>query len=470
MYIRRFLNALFLLAAFVAGAQSSELPMYNHYYIEPYFYNPAYMANKEHAELNLIYRQQWAGIEGAPVFSQLSFIYPISKKLATGLNVYNNKRGLLTTTSAQASLSYAVELGDDSFLSFGMSGGVGRTSINLDEISNISDPALSNALDKSLFVEGQAGISFQLRRLNIGVSLPRLFKQDNISSEAFQKLAFNAFNTTISSISYKFELNHLISIQPLLLYRKEVSKKGEFEGYTTLYYKDVLWAGGIYRQDYGASAYLGLKINKTFQFGYSYEFGVKQVAEITNNTHEFRLGIKIGKQRISRHKEVLAQAESMEDHAVAEKPKKTEPVVTEEPEKKEPVAPVIEEPKKTEPVLIEEKKPEPVVEKELVKVPEQPAEEGVQVLPAHVNDNPNELKKGMYIIVGVFSELQNAQKYSTQLLYAGYTTQIGYNSGKKLHYVYVKAASNLEEAKEQRDNLRKLTRFQFKDTWILIVQ
>ena len=458
MQIRRLLNGFFLFAAFAVSAQSSELPTYNHYYIEPYFYNPAYMASKEHVELNLIYRQQWTGVDGAPVFSQLSLIYPISKKLATGLNVYNNKRGLLTTTSAQASLSYAIELGNESFLSFGMSGGVGRTSINLDEISNTSDPALSTALDKSLFIEGQAGINFKFHNLNIGVSLPRLFKQDNISSAAFQKIAFGAFNTTISSISYKFDLIPAISIQPMLLYRKQVDKKSEFEGYTTLYYKDLLWIGGIYRPDFGASAYVGLKINKSIQLGYSYEFGVKEVAEITNNTQEFRLGIKLGKQRISRHREALVKTTTI---APSDSLNIDDPIRNEESRKE------------IENIVVVEKKVEPLVEKEIVVVeqlPIKPNMDDIQVLPMQVNDNPKELKKGIYIIVGVFSEMHNAAKYSTQLLYAGYSTSIGFNSAKNLHYVYVMGASNLDEAKGQRDQLRKANRFQLNDTWILVIQ
>ncbi len=472
-----FLSVLFAMAVVAGYAQAPDLPTYNHYYVEPYFYNPAFMAAKDRAELNLIYRQQWAGLEGAPVFSQMSFIYPISRKLATGVNIYNNKRGLLTTTSAQASLSYAVGLGDEAFLSFGMSGGVGRTSINLDEAGNTNDPALSRALDKSFFAEGQAGFNLQIRRLSIGFSIPQLFRQNTISSESFQKIAFNAFNTTISSVSYKFDLGPDFRLQPLLLYRTmqyNTSRKAEFEGYGTLYYKDFLWVGGLYRPDYGASAYLGLQINKTFQFGYSYEFGTKQVAQLTNNTHEFRLGIKIGKQRVNRHKEIVSRPEEPQEPEVNEPVESEKEVIVKEEPKPEPEK---EEVKVVTPVEIqEEKKQEPVEPKEIVVVPDSksitpvPVHEDVQVLPAQVNDNPDELKKGTYLIVGVFSDSQNAIKYSTQMLYAGYKTNIGYNSVKKLHYVYILTENDLEVAKKQRDNLRKITRFQFKDTWILIVE
>lgn len=499
---------------FFAKTFSQSLPTYNHYYIHPYFFNPSYMASKNYTEASVIHRQQWVGIEGAPVFTQLSLIHPFSNKVATGLNLYNYKSGALatTTTSAQASFSYTLDINPDTYFSFGISGGAARNAIDTDAI-DISDPVFSGQLDKSFFLEGQVGLNFQFRKLNVGISLPQLFKRSLTSSKDLQKPEFNAFNSFVSSAGYRFEFSPDITFEPIVMYRREDQGNGKIIGFGTLYLKQVVWVGGAYKQDYGPSVHAGLQISDKIQLGYSYEFGSTTTAAINNKTHEFRIAVQFGKRKVNRQQSTRAAKEETEDDeetAQAEETKIEVPLVEEQPQPS-----VI-----TETSVPKNQQPEPVVtrtEKEEVKTTEkidrsltetetksvvisevsptitQPAPKEETIREARVQEKPptaiiekkpltervvkattsqraDELRKGVYVVVGVFGVSTNAKKHIEQLQLSGYSASMGYNSGTKLNYVYVHGGESLEAARERRDELRKIEKFQFPNAWVLVIE
>ncbi|MTI20834.1 type IX secretion system membrane protein PorP/SprF, partial [Fulvivirga sp. RKSG066] len=145
-------------------ASSQELPLYNHYFTYSYLYNPAAIANKEYTTVNLIYRQQWVGLDDAPEFIHAGLQTPLSENIALGLNFSNLEEGLFNSTTALLSTAYTVDFGFQKNLSFGLSVGSGRTSLDLDQIPDLSDPAINGALDENFYMEGQAGINLNLDR------------------------------------------------------------------------------------------------------------------------------------------------------------------------------------------------------------------------------------------------------------------------------------------------------------------
>lgn len=479
------------------------------------------MAAKNYTEASVIHRQQWVGIDDAPVFTQLSLIHPFSNKVATGLNLYNFRSGALanTATSAQASFSYTLDFNPDTYFSFGISAGVGRNSIDVSKI-DVSDPVFSGQLDKSFFLEGQVGVNFQFRKLNIGVSLPQLFKRSLTSSKDLQAVELDAFSAAVSSVGYRFGLGSDIAFEPLVMYRMDEASESKLGAFGTLYLKDLFWVGGSYKQDYGPSAYLGLQINEKIQLGYCYEFGSTTTAAINNKTHEFRIAVKFGKRRVNRQQSATkAEEEDVTEDALVEVPEeeKTEapldkqapdvvinetpvqeskptetvsqpPIVKEEqPKQEEKISPSTVETKT--PTVIEKEIPAPAVMKTDPRPVSQSTKENAEeskpvdrivvenkkplverVVKATKSARRDELSRGVYVIVGVFGVSTNAKKYIEQLRADGYEGNMGYNSGTKLNYVYVHGGESLEEARLRRDELRNIEKFQFRDAWILTIE
>jgi type IX secretion system PorP/SprF family membrane protein len=275
---------------------SQDLPIYNNYYYNPFFYNPSYSNSKQRAELSLLYRQQWTGINGAPKFSFLTLTAPLSQKMGIGLNIYNTVRGVITTTSAQASLSYKVMFTQQTYLSFGLSGGAGRNSLDVNQV-DATDPTIARLLSSSFFLEGQAGLNFKHKNLNIAISMPEIFDRSTTDANSLQKVGISPLNTTVVSAGYKFQISPTISIQPLVL-SKITTNTTQWVGYGIAYYKDFLWLGGLYRQNYGAAAILGFNINQALHFGYSYEFATSAVqnSQLAFNTHEIQVSLRFGQE------------------------------------------------------------------------------------------------------------------------------------------------------------------------------
>jgi type IX secretion system PorP/SprF family membrane protein len=500
---------LLLLVVITGKLFGQGVPNYNHYYIHPSFYNPSYLAAKNYTEVNIIHRQQWAGFEGAPVFSHLSLIVPFSNKVATGLNLYNNTGGILTTTSAQASFSYTLDFNPSTYFSFGLSAGVGRNAIDVNRIDDLSDPVFTGALDKSFFIEGQFGVNFQFRKLNLGVALPQLVKRSVLSNEDLQNVKFDAFSTTVSSASYRFDLSPDFSIEPLVMFKTDEVSSGQFAGYGTLYLKQIFWIGGGYHQDNGGSAYAGFKVKENIQIGYSYEFGSVAVPQVNNNSHEFRLAIKFGKRKVDRSNAGRTKNEEPEAEVVAENTEESpveklpaeevaaptnveQPVTkTEVPQKieqpvaktetpvpvQQPAAPIITpEPERIAETTKQPTKPaNPVEEKQPIAKPlpeekKKPVEDVVRVVKHTPSGRADELGKGVYVIVGVFGVPDNAKKYVQQLKAEGYEGIIGYNSNTKLNYVHLYGGDSLDEARNHRNELRAINKFQFPNAWVLKIE
>jgi type IX secretion system PorP/SprF family membrane protein len=79
-----------------------------------------------------------------------------------------------------------------------------------------------------------------------------------------------------------------------------------------------------------------------------------------------------------------------------------------------------------------------------------------------------ELKTGEYVIGGVFKTSSTADRYADGLKKLGFKADYGYLSEKNLWYVYIVISKNINTAKAERDNFRKMKIF--RDAWLLTVE
>jgi type IX secretion system PorP/SprF family membrane protein len=79
-----------------------------------------------------------------------------------------------------------------------------------------------------------------------------------------------------------------------------------------------------------------------------------------------------------------------------------------------------------------------------------------------------ELKVGDYVIAAVFKTSSNADRYADGLKKLGFRADYGYLTEKNLWYVYIVQSKNINTAKAERDNFRKMKIF--RDAWLLTVQ
>lgn len=448
-----------------------QYPYYSQYFLNPYLYNPATIGNSGYTELNFNYRKQWLGISDAPTTQSFNLQIPGNKSLSYGLNFYNDKTVLLSSSALTLGLAYQATLGDDHFLKFGLSSGVGFNNFDLANVDNPEDPALKGVLDQTTFLSGQFGAFYQYKNLKLGFSLPQLYKYSAIDTSSFQKITIDQLDNYILTASYHLNMGAGgLSVEPYVMYRKSEALPSIIEGGAIMDYKDIFWLGGSYRKDYGGTGFVGFNIKKNLSFSYAYEFAGGQNMSFGNGSHEVNFKFRFGKNKhkkaaptmlaqsskpseqlapvvVNESKPFSAYKKPVEEESVSESFKKEIDKV-EEVAKPEPVSPAVhEEVEESKPVI--EEAPEPIEKEET---------------DPNINKPKPEFSPGYYIVLGAFEIYENAVDYTDHLNQKGIKAKYGYVSGRGLYYVYNLKFDNEAQAKSISNNFRKVD--EFKDAWV----
>jgi type IX secretion system PorP/SprF family membrane protein len=475
------------------GAFAQQTLFYNHYYINPFLYNPSYIAPSGYTELYLNYRKQWSGISGAPTTGTLNFHVPLSYKAGVAISASQDEAGLLNTTTGLLSFSYQIYLGkkitDIHKISFGLSAGVTNSRIKADEVNEIDldDPVIGKNTSS---LDGQFGLHYQYNNFRLGVALPHIFETRVVSDDSFNEAGISQLNSIISTVSYEFKFGTRFSFEPMFTYRTFETLDPQFEGLASFKIQNVGWIGGSYRQDYGAAGFLGLNIKDKYKVAYAYEFATEQSDKIGNGTHEIQLILRLGKKQFARPQAVHKTTTPPVTHQTPPVEEKVEqktidPVEDTEPEEME-NAPE----RKTEAPVSLQKTAEPVSETPRVTLPEtkvaeqkqivqQPKTQPVTSEPVKTevakksevkNLDGGNLMPGHYVVVGAFQDAQNAKKYQNTLKKSGYPAKVSFHPDKGYFIVHMGNAGTIEEARELRDKYRQMSRYSFRDTWILNIE
>lgn len=434
--MRYFFNCLlaFLLWFCCASAHGQNYPVYNSFFVNPFLYNPA-EALTEYTQVYALHRQQWLGIDGAPVLSTLTFTTLMNESRAgIGGKISSYKRGLLNTTDFSLSYAYGIPLGQRNWLFLGLSGGAISNSIDMTKVTDPNDPALAGYAPNNL--QPAAGFGMLYRSgagLNIGISLPQLFPPTFNGNGSFTNTTVSPTDNVFFTIYYKRKVESKIvsrsqgglkrkvkteeAIAPLEMYfNYKYSKFGnsQFELLAKLNLSQNFWIGGSYRLPYGFTGNVGINIRR-FVLGYSYEPGNQPQDAFSTGTHEVIMGLKLGK-------------------------------------------------------LKKFKRAAPVLRSTLTKSPNEKHTARFQEStedPDQIKQTSEETKKKYFVVIKIFNDFTAADVYKRKLIADKFNAEIFYNPQDKKYYVHVLETLKAAEAHEEVRNLKTYTKL--KDARVMIV-
>jgi len=315
-------------------AISQAKPSYTQYVLNNYILNPAVTGIENYTDVKLSSRNQWTGINGAPVTSYFSIHAPIGKKdLRTsatsfavpgnnprgeqyweeytapaphhgiGMIALNDKAGYLNRWSVFASYAYHRPISVKTTLSAGFNAGM--TSVNLDRSKidfaslDPTDPAVgySNGELKKIKPEVGAGLWLYSSDYFIGLAVQNIvagkvnFGRNNDNATYYSP---NYFLTA----GYRFLLNDDLNLIPSAMVQYWQPQLFGIHANAKLQYQDKLWVGGSYRYGdliSGYSGMAGINVSNTFNVSYAYEVATSsRLRSYTNNTHEIMIGFILG--------------------------------------------------------------------------------------------------------------------------------------------------------------------------------
>ncbi|MFN0215690.1 MAG: type IX secretion system membrane protein PorP/SprF [Saprospiraceae bacterium] len=299
------------------GALAQQDPMFTNYHFNSLAFNPAYAGSNEHLTLNLSHRQQWLGLDGAPVTQALNAHSPLrNERVGIGFSLLNDKIGPGGTTDLAGSYAYRMQVGASKKLklSLGLQASMANWRGNFSEITveHSDDPSFSQNISRWLPNFG-AGAYLYGEKYYLGLSCPRLLEHDlrktNQDTEAlFAKNYRNIYLSGGAAIPLRddqlvFRPSFLLQSAGFLSNLKDRSSGQKIGAPTSVnlgaafLIRQLIWTGASYRTALSgksshdsANLWMAWSLRNGMRFGAAYDITLSKIRKASSNSFEIMLG------------------------------------------------------------------------------------------------------------------------------------------------------------------------------------
>lgn len=278
---------------------SQQLSMFSQYYWNDYVINPAFTGIKNTPRVQLGYRNQWSGFQGAPKTYTVGGHTGFEKQKMGlgGMFFMDDQGGAIRQNGVMINYSYQLKLNQNSGLSFGVSGILNQYSFNGSGISNINPDATLQTNVTQLAPDMNFGIVYNLNnKLFIGLAANQLV-QSRLNKFGSSTLAISE-NQLIRhynlSASYLAKLNKDFDLEPYALLRTTFIKAPQAEIGGKVTYKKYVFGGLTYRTNESVIGLVGMNY-QNFMLAYSYDFTLTAIRSYSSGSHELLLAYQFKK-------------------------------------------------------------------------------------------------------------------------------------------------------------------------------
>ena len=300
---------LLLWCAVCGHLAAQQAPQYSLYLLNPYAANPAYAGLDNTLVVTGAYRQQWSGLQGAPVTQHINAhlpIYRISSGL--GLKVENDVIGAHRTTQALLSYSYQFSLGREAVLSIGVSGGYLQYALDGAKLRapegtyaepgtggtvfSHNDPRLSEGKIQASTPVGEVGVFLQTKRLELSAAVQPVFAPI-LRSTGSGDFALTPVRQYLIYGSYQIPVSDNLVVRPAFLMKTDIIET-QAEISVAAWWRENTFAGLSYR-GFSASArdavvlFGGLKLNEKTTLAYAFDIPLSPLQSANRGSHELLL-------------------------------------------------------------------------------------------------------------------------------------------------------------------------------------
>jgi type IX secretion system PorP/SprF family membrane protein len=254
--------------------------------------NPAYAGSRGAMSVNLSYRKQWARIDGAPQFQNITLHSPINskEKVAGGFMASRISYGVTHITGLYGYYGYSVPLYKGK-LSFGLKAGVDIMNNNYNDLVVIDpDDALFMGSSSYTLPNFGAGVYYYSDKFFAGLSLPSFFSYRQSAEDEYEVYYDYKLDEIFLSTGGLFSVSNSFKIKPSMLLRYSFTEPLEADVNLNLIFADIFWIGGSYRiAEKAVVALVDLQVTPQLRIGYSYDYQAGQLRNYTSGTHEISL-------------------------------------------------------------------------------------------------------------------------------------------------------------------------------------
>ncbi|MBC7884452.1 MAG: PorP/SprF family type IX secretion system membrane protein [Saprospiraceae bacterium] len=295
----------FLLLVGNTCVKAQQRPQFTQYMLNKYYENPAYAGLERSLSIFTSYRDQYSLLLGNPRTFYLGVDMPFYLwNGALGFAIYNQKSGILSNTNIKVSYNYVTGT-SYGFFSFG--GRLGMDFMNIDGNAIITpDGSYEGVFDHNdPFLEvvkfSGAGLSWELGAFFMGKDIQAGINLIDLPSHSF-KFGNSTFNKSFvgnSYFQYRYFLNEELELIPSFMIKTDISVTQIDLGILGRY-RDNLF-GGVNFRGYNSTSIdalsfiIGTNMGKKYKISYSYDFGLSDLSDVNQGTHEIMLSYNLQK-------------------------------------------------------------------------------------------------------------------------------------------------------------------------------
>lgn len=276
----------------VEFATAQQDPQYSQYMYNMIVVNPAYAGLKDGLAINLLYRNQWSGLDGAPETFTAAAHTPIGEKVGLGVSLIRDELGPVIETNAYADFSYTLDLGSNLQLALGVKAGatfheIGLTSL---ELQDPSDPFFSQNVSRTNPNVGTGAFLYS-DTFYVGLSVPNLLNSVHLDDNG---LMFGSeVNHYFATAGYVFEPTDNLKLKPNVLVKSAFEAPTSFDLNLNALFAEKFELGVSYRLDDSFSGIVGFQATPEFRIGYAYDAVVSEINAVAPSSHEIILTYNI---------------------------------------------------------------------------------------------------------------------------------------------------------------------------------
>ena len=288
---------IFLLLIFISIlAKAQQVPIYSQYMFDKYIINPACAGSSNSIYATLDVRNQFSGIEGAPLTEIFTFSAPLqAKHMGLGLKVINDVAGILDNTNVYGTYAYQIGLGNGR-LAFGLDAGLLNESLNYSDViktaTNPSDPVFGNGNQSKFVPDANFGVYYYSEKIFAGYSalhlIPSNISTNKNSGDIFAALQRHHF----LNLGYSWEFKPEVRLEPIVLIKYVEAAPVQFDLTARLVYKNFITTGLMYRSGDALALFLQLTIKESFRIGYSYDYTISNLSSYVKGGNEIMVQYK----------------------------------------------------------------------------------------------------------------------------------------------------------------------------------
>jgi len=240
----------------LASVEAQQYPLFSHYTLNEFAFNPALAGNGQGTNAKLTYRNQWVGLPDAPVTMLGNIDGRINNSpIGVGGLVFRDQAGKLERTGISGSAAFIKAVGENS----------------------------------------QISVHFQTGGLYLGFAVPQIFE----TKIKFASDSDQALNSLVRHYylmgGYRFNLSESIALEPSALVKLQQPSPLQYDLTLRAIFKNMFWIGGSYRSDDAIAALAGITLNDRLTLGYAYDITTSDLNHVSNGSHEITLGLAFGK-------------------------------------------------------------------------------------------------------------------------------------------------------------------------------